>query len=119
MKSLIAAAVAATVLAVPVASFAQQSNGPVTRAQVRAELAELERAGYNPNDWIHYPENIQAAEARVAAEHAARNGAGAKLQPVSATTSVGTSTSGSSRFGGAAAVDGRPAGGPGSVFFGN
>jgi hypothetical protein len=102
----------------PAASFAQQTNGPVTRAQVRAELAELERAGYNPNDWIHYPENIQAAEARVAAEHAARNGAVATMQPVSATTSAGTSTTGSSRSGSAAVTNG-PANGPGSVFFGN
>lgn len=65
MKSLIAT-VAAAVLAVPAISFAQQSNGPLTRAQVKAELVQLEKAGYNPSaDRIDYPNNIQAAEARV------------------------------------------------------
>ena len=47
MKSLIQAVVIAAVLAAPVASFAQ-SNQPVTRAQVRAELIQLEKAGYQP-----------------------------------------------------------------------
>ncbi|ONX61308.1 DUF4148 domain-containing protein, partial [Burkholderia cenocepacia] len=31
------------------------------------ELVQLEKAGYNPNDWINYPENIQAAQAKIAA----------------------------------------------------
>ena len=72
MKSLIQAVVVAAALVAPVASFAQ-SNAPVTRAQVRAELAQLEKAGYNPataND-VDYPDNLQAAEARVAAQNAA------------------------------------------------
>ncbi|HXZ07353.1 MAG TPA: DUF4148 domain-containing protein [Paraburkholderia sp.] len=72
MKSLIQAVVVAAALVAPVASFAQ-SNAPVTRAQVRAELAQLEKAGYNPataND-VDYPDNIQAAEARVAAQNGA------------------------------------------------
>jgi len=57
---------------VPVASFAQ-SNQPVTRAQVRAELVQLEKAGYNPAtaNKYDYPAEIQAAEARVAAQNAA------------------------------------------------
>ena len=70
MKHLISAIIVSTVFAVPVASFAQ-SNQPVTRAQVRAELIQLEKAGYNPttaNDY-DYPANIQAAEARVAAQN--------------------------------------------------
>jgi len=72
MKSLIQAVVVAAALVAPVASFAQ-SNAPVTRAQVRAELVQLEKAGYNPataND-VDYPDNIQAAEARVAAQNGA------------------------------------------------
>ncbi|HVW49974.1 MAG TPA: DUF4148 domain-containing protein [Trinickia sp.] len=66
MKSLAYAMVAASALSIPLASFAQSNNGPVTRAQVRQELIQLEQAGYNPA--IHdpnYPENIQAAEQRV------------------------------------------------------
>ncbi|MFB9122140.1 DUF4148 domain-containing protein [Paraburkholderia dipogonis] len=72
MKSLIQAVVVAAVLATPVAVFAQ-TNSPVTRAQVRAELIELEQAGYNPGrgEDPNYPADIQAAEARVAARHAA------------------------------------------------
>jgi Domain of unknown function (DUF4148) len=68
MKSAIYAAIVASIVAAPVASFAQQ-NGPVTRAQVRQELAQLEKAGYNPSlSDPHYPDNVQAAEARVQAQ---------------------------------------------------
>lgn len=70
MKSFTKMVFIAVLIAAPVASFAQSSQ-PVSRAQVRAELAELEKAGYDPHDWLHYPENIQAAEAKVAAQNAA------------------------------------------------
>jgi hypothetical protein len=68
MKSLIYAVPAAAVFAAPVVSFAQ-SYEPVTRAQVRAELIELEQVGYDPSrgEDVHYPDDIQAALARVAA----------------------------------------------------
>jgi hypothetical protein len=88
MKSLIQGVVLAAVLAVPIVSFAQ-SNSSVTRAQVRAELAQLEKAGYNPgrgND-PHYPADIQAAEARVAAQNGETSGFGG--------TPVGSTASGS------------------------
>ncbi|HZZ03334.1 DUF4148 domain-containing protein [Paraburkholderia sp.] len=70
MKLLIQAVVAA-VLAAPVASFAEQPKAPMTRAQVRAELVQLERAGYNPakRDDAIYPADLQAAEARVASQN--------------------------------------------------
>ena len=65
-----------TVLCVPVISVAQ-SNASVSRDQVRAELVELERAGYHVgDDDPHYPDAIQAAEARVAAQHAIAGGYG-------------------------------------------
>jgi hypothetical protein len=63
---LIQSLIVAAVVAVPAVSFAQ-SVQPLTRAQVRAELVQLEQAGYNPgngND-ATYPRDIQAAEARV------------------------------------------------------
>jgi len=77
MKNLIQAVVVAATLAAPVAVFAQ-SNQPVTRAQVRAELVQLEKAGYRPGDGdnTHYPEAIQAAEAKVAAQNGATSGYG-------------------------------------------
>jgi hypothetical protein len=66
--------VVAALLSAPVMSYAQSVDNqqPVTRAQVKHELAELEAAGYNPNDWINYPQNVQAAQAKVAAQHQAR-----------------------------------------------
>ncbi|MBP0595110.1 DUF4148 domain-containing protein [Paraburkholderia sp. LEh10] len=72
MKSLIQAVVIAAALAAPVASFAQAAQ-PLTRAQVRAELVQLEKAGYHPGDGDNatYPAQIQAAEAKVAAQNAA------------------------------------------------
>ncbi|RQR40204.1 DUF4148 domain-containing protein [Burkholderia sp. Bp9143] len=65
MKSIIYAAIAASVLAAPIASFAQSEQG-LTRDQVRAELVQLEQNGYKPlaSD-PQYPQNIQAAEQRI------------------------------------------------------
>ncbi|SIO42279.1 DUF4148 domain-containing protein [Paraburkholderia phenazinium] len=69
MKSLMQAIVVAGVFAIPVASFAQ-SNGPLTRAQVRAESVELEQTGWRPGQGrTTYPAEIQAAEAKVAEKH--------------------------------------------------
>lgn len=68
MKTFIKFAVVVAALAAPALSFAQ-SNEPVTRAQVRAQLAQLEKAGYNPNDWMSYPTNLQRAEAIVAQQN--------------------------------------------------
>ncbi|SAL82683.1 membrane protein [Caballeronia choica] len=89
MKSLIYAILAASVFAVPVVSFAQ-SDSSITRAEVRADLRQLEQAGYTPadGDEPNYPGNIQAAEARVSASGAA--------------TGYGGTVSGSSASGGGA-----------------
>lgn len=44
----------------------QQAHG-LTRAQVRAQLAQLEQVGYDPNgSHFNYPSDAQAAEARLA-----------------------------------------------------
>jgi hypothetical protein len=67
MNKTIYAALVAAVLSIPVVASAQQSNAGLTRAQVRAELVQLEKTGYNPtrhND-PHYPADIQAATARL------------------------------------------------------
>jgi hypothetical protein len=90
MKKLICALLAA-VLIVPAVSFAQTSNGPVTRAEVRAELVQLERAGYRPGTKeIHYPDEIQAAEQRVQESnnaYASQSGAHGSSAVVAATAS--------------------------------
>jgi hypothetical protein len=68
MKQIIAAAALALLASSPIASFAQ-TDAPLTRTQVRAELANLERAGYNPiPDDVEYPARLQKAEARLQAE---------------------------------------------------
>ncbi|SAL88936.1 membrane protein [Caballeronia arvi] len=65
MKSWVNAVVAVAVLSTPLASFAQSSES-VSRAQVRAELAQVEKAGYSPAaEDASYPAKLQAAEARV------------------------------------------------------
>ena len=67
-KSLIPAVVIVSALAAPTFAFAQSTdnNGPLTRAEVKAQLVQLEKAGYNPaGDQIDYPANIQARVATV------------------------------------------------------
>jgi hypothetical protein len=74
-NALICFALAAGTLAAPVLSFAQ-SNAPLTRAEVRADLVRVEQAGYNPSvaDDATYPADIQAAEARIAAQDGPQTG---------------------------------------------
>jgi hypothetical protein len=56
---------------------------PLTRAQVRADLVEWRQAGYDPLDWIDYPENAQRAGAIVAQRRAQHAGT---LAPAGQTT---------------------------------
>jgi hypothetical protein len=60
--------VAAALVFPAVSSFAQEK--PLTRADVRAQLYQLEKAGYWPgsNQGPKYPRNMQAAEAKVDAQ---------------------------------------------------
>jgi hypothetical protein len=78
VKSVIQSLTLAAALAVPVAVFAQ-SSAPVTRAQVRAELVQLEQAGYSPSrlENANYPDAVQAAVAKVAAMNNASGMGGA------------------------------------------
>jgi Domain of unknown function (DUF4148) len=87
MKAIVKTTAIAIALVVPGLSFAQTSDSPLTRDQVRAQLIELEHAGYNPAHGNRgtYPAEIQAAEARVAAQ---RNG----MNDASATGVGGTAT---------------------------
>lgn len=114
MKSIIKAVAIAAILAAPVASFAQSNQQPLTRAEVRNQLIQVEQAGYNPattNDPT-YPSDIQAAETRVQAQ----NPAIAQTQePVADTSGYGGAVSGSSQSGGLV----QPMSGAKSVYFGN
>jgi hypothetical protein len=55
-------------------------SAPKTRAQVRADLYEWLAAGYDPLDWIDYPENAQRAARIVAARRAERAGGATMTQ---------------------------------------
>jgi hypothetical protein len=92
MKTLARLVIASCALASPVVSFAQ-STEPVTRAQVRAELIRLEQAGYHvgDGDQTTYPAQIQAAEAKIAAQDSQQ----AANNAVGGTTINGTSAAGS------------------------
>lgn len=78
MKALISALFVSCALAAPIYAFAQSNtaspsttNGPVTRAEVRADLVRVEQAGYRPSaSDNNYPNDIQHAEAIVAQEQA-------------------------------------------------
>lgn len=74
-KSLIHVVAATALLAIPAFAIAQ-SNAPVTRAEVRSQLIQIEQAGYNPatSGDVHYPGDAQKAEARVAAQRGAYGG---------------------------------------------
>ena len=81
----------AAAIALPVAAHAQESSSTVTRAQVRAELVQLESVGYRPGRVSpNYPTDIQAAEAAVALQ----NGAGTNVS-----SGIGGARSGSSASG--------------------
>ena len=73
MKTLISVTLAIGALVGPALSFAQTAPGELSRAEVRADLAQLEHAGYNPaaNSDATYPDNVLAAEAKVAAQQRA------------------------------------------------
>jgi hypothetical protein len=112
MKTLIGLTLAISAIAAPALSFAQSAEAPITRAQVRAELVRLEQAGYSPSasDDANYPADIQAAEAKVAAQDAQRVAANPANDSTgsnaTATTSVGAVASGSSESGMRAPVRG-------------
>jgi hypothetical protein len=65
---ILAALIVASAIAAP--AFAGTDAPALTRAQVRAELVQLQAAGYDQSrgEDANYPVEIQAAEARVAAQ---------------------------------------------------
>jgi len=90
MNKLFPAVVVAAALAIPAISFAQSSQQGLTRAQVRAELVELEHAGYDPAaDDLDYPTRLQAAEARVQEQHLAAGNTSGYGAPAAGTTQAG------------------------------
>lgn len=89
MNKLVCSAVVAATLVVPAISFAQAVQ-PLTRAQVRAELVALEKAGYNPaTDEMDYPQDLIAAEQQVDAQRMAQGSASGYGAPAGGTSAAG------------------------------
>ncbi|NML97600.1 DUF4148 domain-containing protein [Paraburkholderia sp. RP-4-7] len=82
--------VSAALMATSASVYAQTSVEPgthqITRAEVRHELKELAAVGYRPipND-LYYPDDIQAAEQRLAAKHQAEQDALTGGNPIAQT----------------------------------
>lgn len=118
MKPLIRIAAIVTVTAVTVAApfsaFAQSSNSPMTRGEAKAQLIQLENAGYNPtNNDPNYPRNVQAAITRV------DNSEGGMADGSSAGGNVGSvANAGYPNTRLNAAVPVAPMSGPNSAYFG-
>ncbi|EMH3487194.1 DUF4148 domain-containing protein, partial [Burkholderia multivorans] len=77
-KAALSLLVATAAIAAPLASFgafAQPANRPVTRAEVVAQLSQLELVDYKPFKSA-YPDDIQTAEVRVAEATGVGAGAG-------------------------------------------
>jgi hypothetical protein len=75
MKRIYLAAIAATVLTLPLLSHAGTTGTPATRAQVRAELIAAERAGEYPQSEAHYPDAAPDAGLEYVADRAAARAA--------------------------------------------
>jgi hypothetical protein len=87
-KALVPVIVLASALGAPALANAQQTSDTVSRAAVRADLVQIEQAGYKPGmDRTTYPAQIQAAEQRLEMNHGV------------AATSYGSPTTGSSGTG--------------------
>jgi hypothetical protein len=88
MKSAIFLLLAASALTLPLSSFAQTSNDPVTRAQVRADLIQAEQQGTVPPSKTKYPAGQDSAQ------HLTRQ---SNQQDGDANTGYGALTDGSSQ----------------------
>jgi hypothetical protein len=62
---------AATAFAQPQAP--NDPNAPKTRAQVRQEFLLWRSVGYDPNDWLNYPDNAMRASRIIAQRQAQGN----------------------------------------------
>lgn len=102
MKTLVSSTLAALILSAPALSFAQQADHPLTRAEVKAEMARLAAVGYTPAlDHNQYPAAIRAAEQRV------RENAVAQSAPAADNTGYGSEARTTGESGRAMMINGR------------
>ncbi|RQZ08037.1 DUF4148 domain-containing protein [Burkholderia sp. Bp9031] len=106
MKSFRSRTLVALILFAPALAFAQQSDRQLTRAEVKAELAQLVAAGYRPAmDHNQYPAAILAAEKRVRENAVAQSAP--STAPAAATAGYGSEGRSTSESGRAMMVNGR------------
>lgn len=99
-------ALGAAVFTLPaLAQSTDASHAQITRASVRAQLDELVSAGYNPRDWYHYPDNLQAAQRVIDQRHIKLAQSGAPVQGLTddASKNAASDEQGSESMGGVAA----------------
>jgi hypothetical protein len=73
--NLLTKAVSITAFALAPAFAFAQSSAPVTRAQIREELAQLEQAGYSPDCSMNCEASLRRAQAVIAQQRASENAA--------------------------------------------
>ncbi|MGF7128584.1 hypothetical protein P3T40_000050 [Paraburkholderia sp. EB58] len=71
MKRTYYALLIASALSLPSLSYADAASGPVTRAQVRAELVAAEQAGQYPRVYASYPDHVSNASFQYVSDRAA------------------------------------------------
>lgn len=93
MKMLVNAMFIVSVATLPNVSSAQSTTA-MTRAQVKSELSQLEKAGYSiTGSDLDYPGNLESAEARLAAQQSAA------VSPRAAQSGYGSTITGTSNSG--------------------
>ncbi|WP_185723040.1 DUF4148 domain-containing protein [Burkholderia anthina] len=106
MKTLVTSTLAALILSAPALSFAQPADHPLTRAEVKAEMARLAAVGYTPAmDHNQYPAAILAAEKRVRENAVAQSTPG--TAPAADNTGYGSEARTTDESGRAMMVNGR------------
>ena len=76
MRSILSTVFIASVLAVPVTSFAQNANGSLTRAEVQAQLVDAEQHGLLYGHTAPYPQSLSTTVSTATAPTAERRDSG-------------------------------------------
>jgi len=76
MRSIISVVFVASALTVPAVSFAQDANGSLTHAEVRAQLVDAERHGLMYGHTASYPQSLSGAVSTAAAPTAEHRDSG-------------------------------------------
>ncbi len=93
MKTLFSIVIIAVATALPAASFAQQTNGSLTRAEVRTELNTAQQGGQVHQSKTQYPKAAPSTRANVVTNDTSGYGPVMAGSSQAATASMGTQRS--------------------------